>query len=103
HLQVRRPRVPPARLHAARNRDEASCMTTSAADHALALRLIQDTGATLDQANAVMARFNAAGIYLVKVDPPAEPVTGPRSEDSSPHVDRLRAIVRNATKPQEEA
>jgi hypothetical protein len=31
-------------------------MTTSHADHALALRLIQDTGATLDQANAVMAK-----------------------------------------------
>lgn len=31
-------------------------MSTSAADHAHALRLIQETGATLDQANAVMAK-----------------------------------------------
>ena len=31
-------------------------MTTSHADHAKALRLIQETGATLDEANAVIAK-----------------------------------------------
>lgn len=76
-------------------------MTTSAADHALALRLIQETGATLDQANAVMFRFNAAGMHLIKVDPPAEPKSGPRSEDPNPHVEKLRGILRGVTKPTE--
>ncbi|MBC7307197.1 MAG: hypothetical protein H5T80_09780, partial [Dietzia sp.] len=59
-------------------------MTTSAADHALALRLIQETGATLDQANAVMAKLYAAGMHLIKVDPPAEPKSGPKAENHRP-------------------
>lgn len=76
-------------------------MTTSAADHAKALRLMQELGATLDQANAVMARFNAAGIHLVSIDPPVEPQTGPRATNPAEHVAELKAIVRNATKPTE--
>jgi hypothetical protein len=76
-------------------------MTTSAADHAKALRLIQETGVTLDQANAVMARFNAAGIHLISVDPPAEPYTGEKATNPAEHVANLKAIVRNATKPTE--
>ena len=76
-------------------------MTTSHADHAKALRIIQETGATLDQANAAMAKLYAAGIHLIKVDPPAEPVTGPRSADPNPHVEKLRGILRGVTKPTE--
>lgn len=68
-------------------------MTTSHADHAKALRLIRETGATLDQANAVMARFNAAGIYLVKVDPPAEPQTGPKAKDHRPAYVEAKAAI----------
>lgn len=76
-------------------------MTTSAADHAKALRLMQELGHTLDQANAVMARFNAAGIHLVSIDPPAEPQTGKRAEKPHERVEELRRIVASVTKPTE--
>jgi hypothetical protein len=74
-------------------------MTTSAADHALALRLIQETGATLDQANAVMARFNAAGIHLVSIEPPVEPYTGDKApgEVAKQRIAEMRAVVRGIT------
>lgn len=67
-------------------------MTTSAADHAKALRLMQETGATLDQANAVMARFNAAGIHLVSVDPPVAPDTGEKAEPPAAYVAARQAL-----------
>ncbi|HEX6682127.1 MAG TPA: hypothetical protein VF062_05005 [Candidatus Limnocylindrales bacterium] len=82
-------------------------MTTSAADHAKALRLIQETGATLDQANAVMARFqanavmarfNAAGIHLVSIDPPVEPQTGPKAENHRPAYVKAKAAIAEARK-----
>lgn len=76
-------------------------MTTSAADHAKALRLMQELGATPEQANAVMARFNAAGIHLVSIDPPVEPDTGPKAEEQTPEYIRARRALRNATKPTE--
>lgn len=83
-------------------------MTTSAADHALAMRILQETGNTFEQAHAVMARFNAAGIYLVKVDPPAEPQTGPKAKDHRPaYVEAKAAIaaarMKTSTATQEEA
>lgn len=86
-------------------------MTTSAADHAKALRLMQELGATLDQANAVMARFNAAGIHLVSIDPPVEPNTGPKAENHRPAYVKAKAAIAEARKktstatpqPQEEA
>lgn len=78
-------------------------MTTSAADHAKALRLIQETGHTLDQANAVMAKLYAAGIHLVSIDPPVEPQTGPKAEKPHERVEELRRIVASVTKPTEYA
>lgn len=83
-------------------------MTTSAADHAKALRLMQELGATLDQANAVMARFNAAGIHLVSIDPPVDPQTGPKAENhrlayvkAKAAIAEARKKTSNATKPTE--
>jgi hypothetical protein len=73
-------------------------MTTSAADHAKALRLMQELGATLDQANAVMARFNAAGIHLVSIDPPVEPQTGPKAENHRPAYAKAKAAIAEAKK-----
>ncbi len=73
-------------------------MTTSAADHAKALRLMQELGATLDQANAVMARFNAAGIHLISIDPPVEPDTGPKAEDHRPAYVKAKAAIAEAKK-----
>ena len=82
-------------------------MTTSAADHAKALRLMQELGHTLDQANAVMARFNAAGIHLVSIDPPVEPNTGPKApgEVAKARLAEMRATIRGITptEHQEEA
>lgn len=77
-------------------------MTTSAADHAKALWLMQDTGCTLDQANAVMARFNAAGIHLISIDPPVEPQTGPKApgDVAKAKLAEMRATIRG-TKPTE--
>ena len=73
-------------------------MTTSHADHAKALRLIQETGATLDQANAVMARFNAAGIHLLSIEPPVEPYTGDKAEEqTAEYVQARRALKGIAT------
>lgn len=76
-------------------------MTTSAADHAKALRLMQELGATLDQANAVMARFNAAGIHLVSIDPPVEPDTGPKAEEQTPEYIRARRALKGITTTEE--
>ena len=78
-------------------------MTTSHADHAKALRLIQETGATLDQANAVMARFNAAGIHLVSIEPPVEPYTGDKApgEVAKAALAEMRAVVRGITPTEE--
>ena len=73
-------------------------MTTSHADHAKALRLIQEV-CTLDQANAVMARFNAAGIHLVSIDPPVETQTGPKAERPQAW-DEARRALRN--RPEED-
>lgn len=73
-------------------------MTTSAADHAKALRLMQELGATLEQANAVMARFNAAGIHLVSIDPPVEPDTGPKAENHRPAYVKAKAAIAEARK-----
>lgn len=73
-------------------------MTTSAADHAKALRLMQELGATLDQANAVMARFNAAGIHLISIDPPVEPNTGPKAENHRPAYVKAKAAIAAARK-----
>jgi hypothetical protein len=73
-------------------------MTTSAADHAKALRLMQELGATLEQANAVMARFNAAGIHLVSIDPPVEPQTGPKAENHRPAYVKAKAAIAEARK-----
>lgn len=73
-------------------------MTTSAADHAKALRLMQELGATLDQANAVMARFNAAGIHLISIDPPVEPQTGPKAENHRPAYVKAKAAIAEARK-----
>ena len=70
-------------------------MTTSHADHAKALRLIQEV-CTLDQANAVMARFNAAGIHLVSIEPPVEPYTGDKAEEQTPAYLAERARLRAA-------
>lgn len=82
-------------------------MTTSAADHAHALRLIQETGATLDQANAVMAKLYAAGMHLISIDPPVEPQTGPKApgEVAKARLAEMRQIVRGITptEHQEEA
>ena len=75
-------------------------MTTSHADHAKALRLIQEV-CTLDQANAVMAHFNAAGIHLVSIEPPVEPYTGDKAPNPTERVASLKAIVRSVTKPAE--
>jgi hypothetical protein len=72
-------------------------MTTSPASHALALRLIQETGTTLDQANAVMAKLYAAGIHLLKTDPPAEPVTGEKAEQT-PKYAQVRARIQEAVR-----
>lgn len=78
-------------------------MTTTHADHAKALRIIQETGATLDQANAVMARFNAAGIHLVCIEPPVEPETGPKApgEVAKARLAEMRAVVRGITPTEE--
>lgn len=73
-------------------------MTTSAADHAKALRLMQELGHTLEQANAVMARFNAAGIHLVSIDPPVEPQTGPKAENHRPAYVKAKAAIAEARK-----
>lgn len=73
-------------------------MTTSAADHAKALRLMQELGATPEQANAVMARFNAAGIHLVSIDPPVEPQTGPKAENHRPAYVAAKAAIAEARK-----
>lgn len=73
-------------------------MTTSAADHAKALRLMQELGATPEQANAVMARFNAAGIYLISIDPPVEPQTGPKAENHRPAYVKAKAAIAEARK-----
>lgn len=72
-------------------------MTTSAADHAKALRLMQELGASLDQANAVMARFNAAGIHLVSIDPPREQ-TGPKAENHRSAYIEAKAAIAEARK-----
>jgi hypothetical protein len=71
-------------------------MTTSHADHAKALRLIQETGATLDQANAVMAKLYSAGIHLVSTEPPVEPYTGDKAEEQTPAYLAERARLRAA-------
>lgn len=73
-------------------------MTTSAADHAKALRLMQELGATLEQANAVMARFNAAGIHLISIDPPVEPQTGPKAENHRSAYVAAKAAIAEARK-----
>jgi hypothetical protein len=78
-------------------------MTTSAADHAKALRLMQELGATPDQANAVMARFNANGIHLISIDPPVEPNTGEKapSEVAQAALAKMRADLRGTTTREE--
>jgi hypothetical protein len=53
-----------------------------------------------ERAETILRAFTAADLDIVK-RAPAEPVTGPRSADPNPHVDRLREIVRAATKPTE--
>ena len=78
-------------------------MTTSHADHAKALRLIQETGATLDQANAVMARFNAAGIHLVSIEPPVEPYTGDKAPEQTAEYVRARRALKGVTTTEEQA
>ena len=80
-------------------------MTTSHADHALALRLIQETGATLDQANAVMAKLYSAGIHLVSIEPPVEPYTGDKApgEVAKQRIAEMRAVVRGITPTEEQA
>ena len=78
-------------------------MTTSHADHARALRLIQETGATLDQANAVMARFNAAGIHLVSIEPPVEPYTGDKAEEQTPEYVQARRALKGITTTEEKS
>ena len=77
-------------------------MTTSHADHAKALRLIQEV-CTLEQANAVMARFNAAGIHLVSIEPPVEPYTGDKApgEVAKAALAEMRAVVRGITPTEE--
>ena len=78
-------------------------MTTSHADHAKALRLIQETGATLDQANEILFRFNAAGIHLVSIEPPVEPYTGDKApgEVAKAALAEMRAVVRGITPTEE--
>ncbi len=73
-------------------------MTTTPADHARALRIIQETGATLDQARDVLFRLNSAGIHLVSIEPPAEPRTGPKADDDSPAKQQALANMRAITK-----
>ena len=77
-------------------------MTTSHADHAKALRLIQEV-CTLDQANAVMARFNAAGIHLVSIEPPVEPYTGDKAEEQTAEYVQARRALKGITTTEEQA
>ena len=77
-------------------------MTTSHADHAKALRLIQEV-CTLDQANAVMARFNAAGIHLVSIEPPVEPYTGDKAEEQTPEYVQARRALKGITTTEEKS
>ncbi len=73
-------------------------MTTSHADHAQAMRILQETGCTFEQAHAIMARFNAAGIHLLKVEPPVEPYTGDKApEQTAEYVQARRALKGIAT------
>lgn len=66
----------------------------------LAGSLLVANGITEEHAETILRSFTAANLDIVK-RPPAEPKSGPRSKDPNPHVDRLRQIVRNATKPAE--
>lgn len=72
-------------------------MTTSHADHALALRLIQETGRTFDEANEILFRFNSAGIHLISIEPPVEPYTGDKAEEQTPAYLAERARLRAAS------
>jgi hypothetical protein len=80
-------------------------MTTSAADHAKALRLIQETGRTLDEANEILFRFNSAGIHLISIEPPVEPYTGDKApgEVAKAALAEMRAVVRGITPTEEQA
>lgn len=76
-------------------------MTTSHADHARALRIIQEEiGASEEEARAVLARLNACGIYLYSTDPSPEPYTG---EKAAPRKDLLESTRAEIAKAQEAA
>ena len=80
-------------------------MTTSHADHAKAIRLIQETGRTFDEANEILFRFNSAGIHLISIEPPVEPYTGDKApgEVAKQRIAEMRAVVRGITPTEEQA
>ena len=77
-------------------------MTTSHADHAKALRLIQEV-VTPDQANEILFRFNSAGIHLVSIEPPVEPYTGDKAEEQTAEYVQARRALKGITTTEEQA
>ena len=50
-----------------------------------------------------MARFNAAGIHLVSIEPPVEPYTGDKAEEQTPEYVQARRALKGITTTEEKS
>lgn len=72
-------------------------MTTSPANHARVLRIIQEeTGASEEEAHGVIARIHASGIYLMSIKPDVEPYTGDKAKPRPALLEETRARIAQA-------